>query len=261
MAFVYWLHLKEHTDILKEGYVGITSRTVQQRFGQHRNTKTHRNEHLQRVFKDKLDIIVTTICECSIEYAGELESKLRPFERIGWNIAAGGNTVSMTEEGRKRVSIALKGLKKPQHVLDAMNSARLLKPISDESRLKWSKASKGRKHTDQSKKKISDSWIGRSPQIRKRESIESSIKTFAEKHPLDLPNQNKAAWLMCDLYYLEFLKGNSKFVANKNVPNSNGGLVAMWKRFKLGFNPLVDERWLAWKAESINSRQTTTEPS
>lgn len=255
MAFVYWLHLKEHTDILKEGYVGITSRTVEKRFGQHRITKTHKNEHLQKAFREKLDIIVTTICECSIEYAGELESKLRPFERIGWNIAAGGNTVSMTEEGKKRVSIALKGRKKPQHVMDAMNTARLLKPISEETRLKWSIAGKGRTHTEEAKKKISDSWIDRPPQIRERKSTESLIQTFADKHPLDLPNQNKEAWLMCDLYYAEFLKGNSKFVANKIVPNSNGGLVAMWKRFKLGFNPLIDERWLAWKAASIDTTE------
>lgn len=255
MAFVYWLHLKEHTDILKEGYVGITSRTVKQRFNQHKTTKTHRNEHLQKVFREDADVIVTTICECSIEYAGELESKLRPFERIGWNIAAGGNTVSMTEEGKRRVSIALKGRKKPQHVMDAMNTARLLKPISDESRLKWSIAATGRFWDQAQKDKLSASRKGVS-QIRARSSTEAAIQTFADKHPLDLTHLNKEAWLMCDLYYAEFLKGNSKFVANRIVPNSNGGLVAMWKRFKLGFNPLVDERWLAWKAASTD----TTEP-
>ena len=251
MAFVYWIHLKEHTDITKEGYIGITSRTVHDRYSQHKRTRKHRNSNLQKVFKELNDrLVITTICECSIEYAGELENKLRPFENIGWNLASGGNTVTMTSEGRERVSKALKGVKKPQHVLDAMNAARLSKPVSEETRRKIAIAGTGRGWSQESKAKLSASKTGVSL-VRQRSSTETAIETFANKHPLDLPNQNKAAWFMCDLYYFEFLKGHSKFVANKNVPNSNGGLVAMWKRFKLGFNPLTDERWLKWKEELI----------
>ena len=255
MAFVYWIHLKEHTDILTEGYVGITSRTVKERLKQHKQAgKSKRSKRgIAKVFNVLSDkLIVTTICECSIEYAGELEFKLRPNENIGWNLAAGGNTVSMTEEGRKRVSLAMKGVPKPQHVLDAMNNAMLAKPVSDESRRKWSAWATGRVNSPETRLKISQGRKGKSPP-RARSSTEAAIATFASKHPLDLPNQNKTVWLLCDLYYEEYLKGHTRFVASQRVGGSKGSLVAMWKRFALGFNPLVDERWLEWKASTVHT--------
>lgn len=259
MAFVYWIHLKEHTDILTEGYVGITSRTVEKRAGQHRlaGRSSRAVYGIAKIFKDYGDLLIfDTICECSIEYAGELENKLRPFERIGWNLAAGGNTVSMTEEGRKRVSLAMKGVPKPQHVLDAMNNARLAKPVSDESRRKWSAWATGRVNSPETRLKISQGRKGKSPP-RARSSTEAAIATFTSKHPLDLPNQNKTVWLLCDLYYEYYLKGHSRYVASQRVGGSKGSLVAMWKRFALGFNPLIDERWLEWKASTVHTVRNT----
>lgn len=255
MAFVYWIHLKEHTDILTEGYVGITSRTVEIRASQHRlaGRSNRANFGIAKVFKEYGDLLIfDTLCECSIEYAGELENKLRPVECIGWNLAAGGNTVSMTTEGRKRISVASKGKPKPQHVLDAMNNARLAKPVSDESRRKWSAWATGRVNSPETRLKISQNRKGISPP-RARSSTEAAITTFALKHPLDLPNQNKDVWILCDLYYEHYLKGCTRYVASQRVGGSKGSLVAMWKRFALGFNPLLDERWLEWKASTVHT--------
>lgn len=260
MAFVYWIHLKEHTDILTEGYVGITTRTVAERFNGHKCSKVHKNKHLHEVFSNKVDVIVTTICECSIEYAGELENKLRPVECIGWNLAAGGNTVSMTTEGKKRVSAALKGVPKPKHLIAAMNAARLAKPVSEESRRKWSESSTGRINSPETRLKISQNRKGISPP-RARSSTEAAITTFALKHPLDLHNQNKDVWILCDLYYEHYLKGHTRYVASQRVGGSKGSLVAMWKRFVLGFNPLVDERWLEWKASTVHTVPINEEES
>ena len=250
MAFVYWIHFKEHDDIFSQGYVGITSRTVQQRFNQHKKPDKKRSSVIGKIMMEHGNsVIVTTLCECSINYAGELEFKLRPSEKIGWNLAIGGNTVKSTKEGRQRVSDALKGRKKPQHVMDAMNSARLSKPVSQETRDRISKSSKGRTNSPETRRKISENRKGINPP-RSRESVLASIQTFADKHPLDLPNQNKEAWLKCDLFYHEFLKGHSRFIAAKNIGGSKGSLVAMWKRFTSGWNPLEDIRYRNYLLEN-----------
>lgn len=263
MAFVYWIHLKEHTDILTEGYIGITSRTVNQRLNQHRlaGRSKRSNRGIAKVFKTHGDdLIITTLCECSIEYAGDLEFKLRPEENIGWNVAIGGNIVKSTAAGRKALSDLTKGRPCQPHVLAAMNKARLSKPVSEETRAKQSIASTGRVWSEASKMKASLAKKGKT-QIRTREATEASIATFALKHPLDLPNQNKPIWLQCDLYYEEYLKGHTRFVASQRVGGSKGSLVAMWKRFALGFNPLVDERWLEWKASTVHTVPINEEES
>ena len=58
MAFVYWIHLPEHVDLLTEGYIGICGRTVGRRFRQHL-TAAEKNSHLVvhraiRKYKDKI---------------------------------------------------------------------------------------------------------------------------------------------------------------------------------------------------------------
>ena len=40
MAFVYWIHLPEHTDIFTEGYVGFTKLTPHERFKTHKYNLT-----------------------------------------------------------------------------------------------------------------------------------------------------------------------------------------------------------------------------
>jgi hypothetical protein len=259
MAFVYWIHFKEHTDVTTEGYVGITSTTVKKRIHQHRTAgkSSTCKRGISSIFKQyDSELIVTVLCECSVEYAGYLEFTLRPVENTAWNIAIGGNTVKMTAEGRLNVSNKLKGVPKPQHVLDAMNKARLLKPVSDESRRKWSIASKGHIKSPETRLKISQNRKGISPP-RSQLSIDNSIATFLKKHPLDLPNQNKTVWLDCDFYYSEFLLGNSKYIASLKTGASKGSLGAMWKRFNLGFNPLTDPRWVSWKLSEGTSTSVT----
>lgn len=252
MAFVYWIRLKEHTDIFTEGYVGITSKTVGERFRLHiaasKKTDNIKKYYIAKVISEQYDnIVVETICKCSIEYAGFIENKLRPFERIGWNTAKGGNTVSMTKEGRLRVSKALKGVPKSPELIRKMNEARLSAPVSKETREKISKSLLGIKRSEETKLKISKVHKTRTNYPRTEEAIESHVKTFLNKHPLDLPNINFSAWLDADFYYERFLEGLSVFQAAKIKGISKGALRAMWKRFKLGFIPLKDERWVEFR--------------
>jgi hypothetical protein len=82
--YVYWLHLPEHTDILTEGYVGITKNPVR-RFYQ------HKYKNLNRKFVD----------EGSKQYCREVEYKLRPRANIGLNINPGGMIPVVTTKRRE----------------------------------------------------------------------------------------------------------------------------------------------------------------
>lgn len=86
---VYWIHHPNHTNIFKEGYVGV-SNNPENRWVRH--WKYNGNKHLQRVIKkygwDKLIKKVILIGEK--KYCFNVETKLRPLKQIGWNIAEGG---------------------------------------------------------------------------------------------------------------------------------------------------------------------------
>jgi hypothetical protein len=92
MAEVYWLRLPEHTDMFSEGYVGVTKRTAKSRFYEHVHKSKDSNSYLHNVIRKygEGSIIVETLVICDIDYAFEVESKLRPEKCIGWNLAAGG---------------------------------------------------------------------------------------------------------------------------------------------------------------------------
>lgn len=81
MAYVYWLHLPEHTDVLTQGYIGAAS-----------NIDARLRSHKHRL-KDIWDkVIVKLLVKSTINYCYEIEAKLRPHRRIGWNISAGGGS-------------------------------------------------------------------------------------------------------------------------------------------------------------------------
>ena len=93
MAYVYWLHLQEHNDYFKEGYIGV-SKDPKRRLKEHYllvGGGWHENPHLKHAFeKYKEKIIQTIIIQGPEEYCYEIESKLRNIKQIGWNIAEGG---------------------------------------------------------------------------------------------------------------------------------------------------------------------------
>src|SRR3989337_2148756 len=102
MAEVYWIHLPEHTDMFSEGYIGITSKTTKERFRTHlkeakrKDRKKYRIHNALAKYKDV--VIVETLVICDEDYAIDLESKLRPLPRIGWNTLAGGQNVKLLRD-------------------------------------------------------------------------------------------------------------------------------------------------------------------
>ena len=95
IAVLYWLHLKEHTDVFTEGYVGVTSRLIETRFKEHcrkfYNSYNPFNPlHLAFAQYGIENIAITRLCACEEKQAYELEKIFRPFESMGWNTAEGG---------------------------------------------------------------------------------------------------------------------------------------------------------------------------
>jgi hypothetical protein len=73
MYFLYWLHDQQETDILTEGYVGVT-KNIYQRLQQH---KKKGKQHKILMIGNK-------------QFCSEMEYKLRPERNIGQNISQGG---------------------------------------------------------------------------------------------------------------------------------------------------------------------------
>lgn len=186
MAFVYWIKHKDHTDIFCEGYVGITSRTVEQRWKQHlvdSNKKPPKYRVHRAIAKHKEDIVVTTILEGSLEYCQEIEAKLRPAPNIGYNHAPGGSSTTLgtklSEETCKKISEKAKGRTVSDETRKKLSESSLNRPpVSEETRKKLSDINKGRKVSEETKAKLSKANKGKT-------------RTFSEEHIKNL----KAAYV------------------------------------------------------------------
>jgi hypothetical protein len=112
VATVYWLHLKEHTDIFTQGYIGVTTRLIDIRFREHcsrfKSSYSNYNPlHLAFAQYGLENIIRTRLCVCSVREAYEVERLFRPFEYMGWNTTEGGKVSKMALEIINRKNHAL----------------------------------------------------------------------------------------------------------------------------------------------------------
>ena len=105
-SFVYRIKHKDHTDIITQGYVGVTSKRVSDRFSTHKRVARKLESNIQQrqgeanvvhraMVKYGEHIEIVTVCQCESEYAYWLENKLRPAPFIGWNISVGGKSNGM----------------------------------------------------------------------------------------------------------------------------------------------------------------------
>lgn len=141
---VYWIRLKEHTDMTKEGYIGLST-NFKERMETHLNYSSKLNTHVYRAIrKYGWDSLVKSVIVISTkEYCKELEFKLRPKASIGWNEIPGGNSSpSKSPEVAAKISAALKG--------------RVGKPHTEASKGLIANGNRNRVLSDESKKKISD---------------------------------------------------------------------------------------------------------
>jgi hypothetical protein len=118
---LYWIHHQEHTDIFNQGYVGV-SNNVKKRWSDHawKAQNTHLANAINKYGWDNLVKKVVLIADDG--YCLDIERKLRPNNKIGWNIVAGGG-------------------------LPPNSLGKKFGPMSIETKAKVSAAKKGRRHT------------------------------------------------------------------------------------------------------------------
>lgn len=87
---IYWIHLQEHLDITKDGYIGITC-NYKERMKSHRKNKkkTHLTDAIRKYGWDNLKVEIL-YDQLSLEEALKIENKFRNSQNIGWNLQQGG---------------------------------------------------------------------------------------------------------------------------------------------------------------------------
>jgi hypothetical protein len=224
MAVVYWIHLEQHSDITKEGYVGITTQPPTDRFKEHKaDSKRGRTILNRALLKHSGEVHFDVLVEGSAEYCLIVENKLRPDDRIGWNTVAGGGKPPVfrghSPESRLKIGLASKrtahspaqiahrktliGVKRPTQtraMLDSHDySSPWLCPRANINRHSWVQAAD-----------IFNVWKAEKDAGRKRGSI-----------------------------YLERIFGASKGTFTKIVKNFN----------HKHWNPSIDTEWVKWTSQ------------
>ena len=95
VAVLYWLHLADYTDVFTQGYVGVTTRSIDVRFKEHcsrynNSYNSYNPLHLAFNKYGTENIIKTRLCVSTAREIYEIEKIFRPFEYMGWNTAQGG---------------------------------------------------------------------------------------------------------------------------------------------------------------------------
>ena len=174
---LYWIRHAYHTDVFSQGYVGV-SNNFKARIRHHRIKP--QNLHLgNAINKYGWDGLVKEVVIVAADsYCLEMEAKLRPKEKIGWNVAVGGGKPPVTrwnlgknmpDEVKRKVSIAKKGCKGTRNGMATPQERRERISQSLKGNLPWNKgvpatpehaaasriAMLGKKHSDETKRKMS----------------------------------------------------------------------------------------------------------
>ena len=192
---VYWIHRHEHTDMFNQGYIGV-SNNLKRRFWQHRATPS--NSHLKHaITKYGWDnLIKEVVLVADRAYCLDIETKLRPTDKIGWNVRLGGVDPPISRRS---------GFKHTDTAKEKNRQAHLGKKASEETKQKLSASLKkaqcttrfvkgqaphnkgvpalphvmealkrgntGRKHTEEELKKMSLSHMGRAMSAHTKERL------------------------------------------------------------------------------------------
>lgn len=145
-AVIYWIRAKGHTDITCQGYVGV-AKNASKRWWSHKwalKANRHENPVLSNaVNKHGWDSLIKEIVLISEEaYCYETEAKLRPSEKIGWNLAVGGCKPPISKSRGPDYVSPLKGVPRPTPWLIGKK-----KSMPEDFFSKGGKAGKGRKQT------------------------------------------------------------------------------------------------------------------
>lgn len=262
MAYVYWLRATHHTNMLEEGYIGYTSKTVDGRFKEHikaAKSKTQKKHIVHKaILKYEDSLVLTTLVEGSEDYCLMIEEKLRPKDFIGWNQVKGGG-VPPSAAGKKQ---------NPEHAIRRNRTIKAMRANeTEEDRL--ARLASYAKWTDESKAKFSDQCKGkkksaahiesmRQCRLGKPQSDESNRKRRETMlaNPVIIPswatsNANKKVWsLATDVYNLCAEQPNCYTSYLENALGlARQQLSKIHAKIKSGWNPYEDTAYLEWLAE------------
>lgn len=136
---IYWIHNDEESDIYTQGYVGITN-NLKRRLIEH-------NRHKDKILHDRNTEIVL---QGEKEYCKQVEKILRPKKNIGLNIMSGGGMppdvtgIKRSDATKLLMSLNNVGFKGRKH--------------SEETKKKMRESHKGfgKTHTEETKRKLSE---------------------------------------------------------------------------------------------------------
>lgn len=265
MAEVYWIRKQDHTDIFTQGYVGVTSKTSQERFKVHidtANAKKSKKSVVHKAIKaiGAENLICETVIIAEEDYCYEIENKLRPEKSIGWNVAIGGEKppgvkgLPVSQETRDKLSKSLKGRPMPEKAKEALRLANTGRKFSDEHKAKISDYLRTRKPTEKMLSLLVERNKARTGEKRSEASKLKQSDTLKAKGYWNTPRADLQIWANADKYYTYFNEGLSAYLASKRLGLRRDQLHALFRHFKNGWIPLEDDLWLkTFKEESFGT--------
>jgi len=146
-AQVYWIRAEHHSDMTLDGYIGV-SKNAQKCWLYGHNWAHRKGRHDNQRLANAItkygwdNLIKTVLVVADEQYCYDLERKLRPTEKVGWNLVMGGGKPPVSKfRGEDYVS-PLKGVPRPTPWLVGKE-----KPMPKDFFSKGGKAGKGRKQT------------------------------------------------------------------------------------------------------------------
>lgn len=158
MSFVvYWIREKSHTDLMTQGYIGVSG-NVEQRFAAHRNMENGTNAHLRHAIQKHGwdNMVKSVLLMADKDYCLDIERQLRPSDKIGWNLTVGGGYPPVTSgpQPQRRGRASWNAGKTGIYSDEALEKMR-------QKKLGVSPTNKGKPLSDETKSKLSAALIGR----------------------------------------------------------------------------------------------------
>jgi len=138
---LYWIHTCNHADPYSQGYIGITKRGLDKRFQEHKKSKILNNDYMIEELHSSSDK----------QKISKLEKEYRPVSNIGMNRNIGGLDVTFypdipkDDSWRKKIGIS-----------NSKPKDKKGRKACQENSKKGTAAWKGKHHTEEHKKYMSD---------------------------------------------------------------------------------------------------------